>query len=92
MSESAIVTDVAAKLGERNEDFARIGYRCAVSIVAPSCRRAQQTRKVSHLGEPNGLLGRQLTIVGKVRQQVLQFGTHDQTSAAAPSSGCFAKF
>ena len=47
MSKRAVVTNVAAKLGQRNEDLARVRDDRAVGGIAPARRHAQQRLKLA---------------------------------------------
>ncbi len=55
VGEGAIVADVAAQLGQRDEDFARIGDEAAMPRVAQCRRYGHQRPRVSTVDERQGL-------------------------------------
>ena len=67
--ESAVMADVAAKLGERDEDLARIGQRAPMRSVAPPGSRAKQRADIVDTNEISGLFARKPAGMRKIPHQ-----------------------
>ena len=76
MGEGAVVANVLAKLGERNEDFAGIGDDLAVRVVPPTRRRAQQWRQIVDFAQTNCVVRRQDALVGKILEKSSNVSAH----------------
>src|SRR5436190_24057453 len=59
MRKGAVMADIAAEPGERNEDLARVGDYGAVRGVAPSRRRSREAIDIA-IEEPHSLLAREI--------------------------------
>ncbi len=55
MGEGAVMADVAAQLGQRDEDLARIGHEAAMPLIAQSRCDLHQRQKIGRVGERQGL-------------------------------------
>ena len=69
MRKGAVVADVTAKLGQRNEDLAGIGHQRPMPEVAAARRRPQQLVEIVHTCEHERFIGREPPPGRKIFQQ-----------------------
>ncbi len=68
VGEGAVVADVAAELGQRNEDLARIGHRAAVEGVAAPAGEVHEAGQIGHLDHGIGFFRGEARALGEPLQ------------------------
>ncbi len=83
MSKGAVMAHVPAKLGQRNENLAGIGNNRAMGAVAAAACGAQQRLEIAQIGEREGFLARQVSVVGKIARAARRSSANEPEMASA---------